>query len=558
MEWPKTINVDKKIVPLLSEATYTDLYQVIREFVNNGYDADATRVDINIDPKKRFIEIIDNGKGMTAEEFGINFLTIAHTQKKSGEITKFGRPIVGKFGVGYLSATRFCKNLKIESKVTGSSEIFEAIINCEEFFNPGQKLVWEIPVPGRTYKISSKINESYTKITLDDLTLYARSFFYKTKEMANLRSSIKGWDSYRAIKWKLQQILPLEYDPKATYYSKYLEHDFGLAMNVYLNGEKLYRNILEGDLLIKDHVKINDNVEVKYVILTPWETIKPMELVGLQTRLHNVGVGLPLLFGASFLTGHLFVTTRWICGEIQVIKGLEEDISISRNEFNESTNYNDFFNYFHKKMIEVLNETESNKPSKRKLGGIEREIESQQQILIKMKNSKNKKIIIPKNAALKEMRQPSSTSYINKIYDKLGKPGVFKIELKKYSGDLSQNPIDIDTDKKKVILVENHPALNKHIFIENEDFLERYELWDIPSEKLEEPIDIVCKIDNQKNEIIFNQNFRLFQDKTHSDLFKEVFAVLAYTNFMKPESKKTNNFIAKVITINYLTKEGLI
>lgn len=556
-EWPKTINVDKKIVPLLSEATYTNLYQVIREFVNNGYDADATRVDINIDSKRKFIEISDNGSGMTHEEFGSNFLTIAHTPKERGDKTKYGRPIVGQFGVGYLSATRFCKNLKIESTVEDNPEIFEANIQCEEFLGDETKLVWQIPVPGRTYKMPSKKDESYTKITLDDLTPLARSFFERTRETKKLRSSVKGWGGYEAFKWKLQQILPLEYDPKAKFYSECLEHDFGMPMEVYLDGERLYRNRLEGDILDKGYEKIGDDIEFKYVILTPWKTVKPMELVGLQTRLHNVGIGLPNLFGASFLTGHLFVTTRWICGEIQIIKGLEKDLSISRNGFNESEDYNNFFNLFHEKMLQVLNETELNKPSKRKLGSIEREIEILQEMLIKMKNRVSGEVNIPSNVVVKEIEKPSA-SYMDKIYDKLGKPGVYDVELVKYSGDLSQDPIYLDTDNKKLRVVEDHPALKEHIFVENKDFLVQYDAWDIPSETLEEPVEIVCKIDTKNNELIFNQNFRLFQDKTHGDLYKEVFAILAYTIHVHPENKKVNNFIARIITMNYLTREGLI
>lgn len=554
--WPKTINVDKKIVPLLSEATYTDLCQVIREFVNNSYDADATIADIKIDLANDYIEITDNGDGMTEEGFGSNFLTIAHTPKKIGEKTKYGRQIIGKFGVGYLSATRFCKYLKIESTVEGNPEIFEAAISCEDFFKGGIKLVWEIPVNGRTYKAPSKIDDSYTKIILDKLTPTAKSFLKKTRESKETKRSIKGWSGFEALHWKLQQILPLEYSPKAEYYSKYLKHDFGIPMEVYINGKKVYRNPLKGDILFEGHEKIGDNIECKYVIITPWETVKPQENVGLQIRLKNVGIGLPSLFGASFLTGHLFVTTRWICGEIQIIKGLENALSISRNEFTESEDSNIFHNFFHNKILKALKETESDKPAARTLSSIEKKIESQQEMLIRIKDRSEKNNVIMANTVLKKDSKPF-LSYKDQIDTKLGKPGIFKVETIKYSGDLSQEPIELDAKKKRLKIVENHPALCERIFIENKDFLVNYESWDIPSHTLENATEIACKINPNKNEIIFNENFRLFRDKTNGDLYKEVFSILSYAIYKNPKNKEINNFVAKVLIMNYLNKEGL-
>lgn len=65
----------------------------------------------------------------------------------------------------------------------------------------------EVPVNGRTYKVPSKIEESYTKITLDKLTPTARSFFRKTRGSKETRRSTKTWSGSETLEWKQHYIL---------------------------------------------------------------------------------------------------------------------------------------------------------------------------------------------------------------------------------------------------------------------------------------------------------------------------------------------------------------
>ena len=55
--WPKSIKVDKRIVKLLSGATYENFPKALKELIVNSYDADATKVDVNIDLKKKLFPL---------------------------------------------------------------------------------------------------------------------------------------------------------------------------------------------------------------------------------------------------------------------------------------------------------------------------------------------------------------------------------------------------------------------------------------------------------------------------------------------------------------------
>ena len=132
--WPKKITVDKRIVKILSESTYENFPNALREIIINSYDADSSKVDVSINLKKEVIEIEDNGWGMDENDF-THYLRIAGVKKESHNKTASGRFIVGQFGIGFLSLFPFFKNCTIISKKSGSSEILFAEIPCYKYFS---------------------------------------------------------------------------------------------------------------------------------------------------------------------------------------------------------------------------------------------------------------------------------------------------------------------------------------------------------------------------------------------------------------------------------------
>ena len=56
------VTVDKSHIITLGERLYGESIELVRELVNNAYDADATRVNVQITKDKIVVE--DNGNGM--------------------------------------------------------------------------------------------------------------------------------------------------------------------------------------------------------------------------------------------------------------------------------------------------------------------------------------------------------------------------------------------------------------------------------------------------------------------------------------------------------------
>ena len=57
--------VDKRHVVSIGERLYTESVELLRELVNNAYDADAEEVHVEITPEKIIVK--DNGSGMDEE-----------------------------------------------------------------------------------------------------------------------------------------------------------------------------------------------------------------------------------------------------------------------------------------------------------------------------------------------------------------------------------------------------------------------------------------------------------------------------------------------------------
>lgn len=92
------ITVDKSHIITIGERLYEQSIELIRELVNNAYDADATRVDVTVSEKE--IVVADNGEGMDMEGLR-QYFNVGSDEKLSNPVSpKFGRNRIGQFGIG--------------------------------------------------------------------------------------------------------------------------------------------------------------------------------------------------------------------------------------------------------------------------------------------------------------------------------------------------------------------------------------------------------------------------------------------------------------------------
>lgn len=106
--------VDSHLLRELGERLVGRQYIALAELVKNSFDADATRVDINIHSNS--IEVSDNGSGMTERDFIDRWMRVGSTHKMEEEISpRFGRPLTGSKGIGRLAAQFLASELEVVS-----------------------------------------------------------------------------------------------------------------------------------------------------------------------------------------------------------------------------------------------------------------------------------------------------------------------------------------------------------------------------------------------------------------------------------------------------------
>src|SRR5690242_19181475 len=114
--------VDPSIIRELS-GIYKPFVKAFKELVSNAYDADATTVTVVVARDFSFIEVHDNGLGLTPVEFHRDFARLGGSTAWLNEgRSPGGRPRIGYKGIGLLAVARCCGRMEIESATKRTHE----------------------------------------------------------------------------------------------------------------------------------------------------------------------------------------------------------------------------------------------------------------------------------------------------------------------------------------------------------------------------------------------------------------------------------------------------
>jgi anti-sigma regulatory factor (Ser/Thr protein kinase) len=122
---------DSSVLKELGEKLVAKPAIALAELIKNAYDADATEVHVIINTEKDKIVVMDNGHGMTFDEFRNRWMRIGTREKRKSRLSKnFGRVMTGSKGVGRMSVQFLAKELTIQT-VSDAESSTELIVNVE-------------------------------------------------------------------------------------------------------------------------------------------------------------------------------------------------------------------------------------------------------------------------------------------------------------------------------------------------------------------------------------------------------------------------------------------
>lgn len=142
------MTVDLNVLDHLGINLYSNIAAVLTEAVANAWDADAETVDIKIDPEGNWVEIVDDGIGMSVDDMNGKYLRVGYRRRdedvEHGKTTAKGRPVMGRKGLGKLSLFSIANVIEVESARDGAAHglrmtvagIHESVQKKEPFYSP--------------------------------------------------------------------------------------------------------------------------------------------------------------------------------------------------------------------------------------------------------------------------------------------------------------------------------------------------------------------------------------------------------------------------------------
>jgi len=155
------VTVDKSHLIVIGEKLYTESIELLRELVNNAYDADATEVNVTI--SSSLIKVEDNGLGMDLKGLE-QYFAIGSPEKVAHPISsKFKRHRIGQFGIGKFATLSACNRFQVYTQ----KEEFAAQVTFdkEEWQETSEK--WYLPLEHLTPDLK---RGDGTSVILSELT----------------------------------------------------------------------------------------------------------------------------------------------------------------------------------------------------------------------------------------------------------------------------------------------------------------------------------------------------------------------------------------------------
>ncbi len=128
MSSPYLMTVDLNVLDHLGINLYSNVAAVLTEAVANAWDADASTVKIRVDLDSLWIEIEDDGIGMTVADINERYLRVGYKRRdhggEHGKVTAKGRLVMGRKGLGKLSLFSIADSIEVVSTKDGEKHGF--------------------------------------------------------------------------------------------------------------------------------------------------------------------------------------------------------------------------------------------------------------------------------------------------------------------------------------------------------------------------------------------------------------------------------------------------
>ncbi len=293
---------------------YSTLPPVLSELLANAYDADATKVEVQLnDINEKEIIVTDNGTGMSFNDIDKKFLVIGRNRREDGEeLTPRGRKVIGKKGLGKLSFFGIVRTITVNTVQQGKRNIFT--MDWDDLMNSTRGKYLMIP------QVIDKIVEDGQSGTQIILTNINRESDFSEKFLANSIARFFIFDEDFSVTVRRNDEDPVM-----------LSND----MHFSAFGEEFSWNFPEDFSNIESDYEHRSEIQGK--IITPEKPIAPrFDSRGISLFSRGKLVQSPYQFSDSTSSHFFSYMTGWL--EVDFIEDFSEDV-ISTNRQNLNWGY---------------------------------------------------------------------------------------------------------------------------------------------------------------------------------------------------------------------------
>ena len=135
-----SLTVDKSHLITIGERLYVESLDLIRELINNAYDADATVIEVIVNDNEIIVQ--DNGSGM--DLLGLKqYFTIGSQEKLHKQKSKiYKRDQIGQFGIGKFASLSACETFIVSTQKNDFSA--QVIFNKKQWEENKER--WTLPL----------------------------------------------------------------------------------------------------------------------------------------------------------------------------------------------------------------------------------------------------------------------------------------------------------------------------------------------------------------------------------------------------------------------------
>lgn len=198
--------IGKNLIEILMYSMYDDAKVVLREYVQNAYDAineavehgilESTKyghVNIILDSKHRSVRINDNGTGIVKKLAAKKLLDIADSFKD-------GKNTAGHYGIGRLTGLQFCERLIFKTSAKGENEYTQVVFDSN--------LAREILNDSNDHRNAEEVVNSISSVSLGKESTDAHYFEI---EMENIRADYSQLLDEESVRDYLEEVAPIDY-----------------------------------------------------------------------------------------------------------------------------------------------------------------------------------------------------------------------------------------------------------------------------------------------------------------------------------------------------------